>query len=156
MSFAISGFGALQYRAAPQIFQALSLAGAGPVPPAPQFGSPNQTLVPVSQASSNPLASLSLQAQPAAEAVAGISVSIQGLRSGPLTTAFAGARNANVLAAGGAPGTLDGIYGRVPPEGPVAFNVRASNPATVAKIVTTIANLAVAAVYPKPVFSFSA
>lgn len=156
MSFAISGFGAQQYRAAPQIFQALSLAGAGPLPPAPQFGSPNQTLVSVTQASSNPLASLSLQAQPVAQAVAGISVSAQGLRSGALSTAFAGARNGNVLAAGGAPGTLDGIYGRVPPEGPVAFNVRASNPAAVAKIVTTIANLAIAAVYPKPVFSFSA
>ena len=49
MPFGITGFGAQQSYPAPQIFQALSLSGAPPVPPAPPYGNPNENLVPVAR-----------------------------------------------------------------------------------------------------------
>lgn len=168
MSFTLSGFGALQYQASPQIFQALSLGGATPLPPQPAFGTPNQNLVPVTQAAHGATVNLSLQAAPVADAIQAVSVSKPALNGATaLSTAFAGARNGNVLIASGPPGTLDGVYGGIPPEGAVAFGVRApifngtallshAQPSTVAKIVSTIKNLAIAALYPQPIFSFKA
>ena len=49
MPFGITGFGAQQSYPAPQIFQALSLSGAPPLPPAPPYGNPNENLVPVAR-----------------------------------------------------------------------------------------------------------
>ena len=49
MPFGITGFGAQQTYPAPQVFQALSLSGAPPVPPAPPYGNPNENLVPVAR-----------------------------------------------------------------------------------------------------------
>ena len=49
MPFGITGFGAQQAYPAPQIFQALSLSGAPPLPPAPPYGNPNENLVPVAR-----------------------------------------------------------------------------------------------------------
>jgi hypothetical protein len=70
MAFGISGFGALQLSAAPQIFQALSLGGKPPVPPAPPYGTPNPNLVPVTQ-TGNPAvpANLTLVAHPTFQAI---------------------------------------------------------------------------------------
>lgn len=186
MSFTISGFGAQQYQASPQIFQALSLGGATPAPPQQPFGSPNQSLVPISRTAAAPALNLTLQAASVAASIDAINHPVAVANpalagASPLSTAFAGARNTNVLLASGPPDSLDGLYGGVPPQGIVAFNVRPpvfngsallqsqtqtpphtaqtpapANPSAIAKIVTTVKNLAVAAVYPQPIFSFSA
>lgn len=192
MSITISGFGAQQYQATPQIFQALSLGGGTPAPPKQPFGTPNQNLVPIARTAAAPTLNLSLQAAPIAAAIEALSEGATGqlapavaspaLAAGaPLSTAFAGAKNGNVLISSGPPNTLDGVDGGIPPQGIVAFSV--STPVTdaaallpnapqtvsptqqtpqpaqasaVARIVNTVKHLAVAAVYPQPIFTFSA
>lgn len=223
MSFTISGFGARQIEAAPMPFQALSLDAAPPVAPAPPFGSPNNDLVAVRSAQgAAPLFSLSLQAAPAAAAIEAITtgavpqapaVSSPPVQSvPPLSTAFTGAQNPNVLVASGPSGSALGVQtpqvGGVPPEGLVALvpqnsaqpneaalilplpspapaqeaagarngqvqngasiaqtGSRASSPnalpvttqaQAIAKIVETVKQLAVSAVYPQPIFAFTA
>ena len=111
----IAGFGAQELSATPQIFQALSIGGSPPVPPAPNFGTPNAHAVPVQQASAAGLPlNLTLQAQPTADAIDQIarSASLAGLSSAaptavpavsnppvpnppPNTTAFVGATDPN-------------------------------------------------------------
>lgn len=78
----IVGFGAQQLSATPQIFQALSLDGSPPVPPALLFGTPNARVVPVEQTSNGVLPlNLTLQAQSTASAIERISrsASLAGL-----------------------------------------------------------------------------
>jgi hypothetical protein len=87
----IVGFGAQQLSATPQIFQALSLGGSSPVPPALLFGTPNARVVPVQQTSNGVLPlNLTLQAQSTASAIERISraASLAGLSpSAPQVTA---------------------------------------------------------------------
>jgi hypothetical protein len=70
MAFGTIGFGAVQIQPSPQVFQALSLSGAPPLPPAPPYGNPNPNLVPVAQ-TGNPAvpANLTLAAHPAFSAI---------------------------------------------------------------------------------------
>lgn len=180
MSFAISGFGAQQYRATPQPFQALSLSGSAPEPPRQPYGSLNQTLVPVTRPSAAIPFSLSLAAAPVSAAIDAVAVRSPALRPpSTFSTAFAAAHKSNELLESGKPDTFQTLYGGFPPEGPVALGIRVqpripaltrgpASPAVnaaqtstapalaLAKIVDTVKNLAVAAVYPQPVFSFKA
>ncbi|HTA39935.1 MAG TPA: hypothetical protein VK760_12710 [Candidatus Acidoferrales bacterium] len=80
MPFGITGFGAQQTYPAPQIFQALSLSGAPPVPPAPPYGTPNEDLVPVAR-TGNPVfpANLTVVAHLTYQAVLNVSA-----QTGPL------------------------------------------------------------------------
>lgn len=200
MSFAITGFGGEQLRAQPQAFQALALAGQRPLAPASPYGTPNQQLVPVSQAAHALPGNLTVAAAPVFQAILNlgvVGVSRPGITSPPYSTAAVGAKN---------PGVQDLVLGPVSgpqatpaPAGPVSFSLTAtpayitsglaaltsspaspvhtsgkgdppsgdppapaapqtvpvSDPATVARITATVKQLAVAAVYPAPVFSFS-
>lgn len=216
MSFAISGFGARQVQATPQLFQALSLAGSTP-PARSEFGTPNNQLVPVHSAQgATPLFSLSLQAAPVAAAIEavrnGSALQAPAVTSpavgaaAPFSTAFTGAQNPNILVGSGPAGatlpTETPQVGGVPPEGlvalapqnasqpneadlisglppvttqtnatnPVATNqpqatgtqahstvaLASSSPSAIAKIVNTVKQLAVSAVYPQSLFTFTA
>lgn len=215
MAFSISGFGAAQTAAAPQVFQALSLAGRPPIPPAPPYGTPNPNLVPVSL-TQNPAvpANLTLSAFPAFQAVLRVTgQSVLALQHPPL----APVPNTTTAIAATNPTITQQDQGQAPPglqvnpdlpQGPISFQLTAppaseitgalqtlgtlpiklppltghgtppagapaaptarsdSAPAartpapaaasTVARIVQTVKSLAVAAVYPAPVFSFKA
>ena len=201
MAFAITGFGGEQLRAAPQIFQALSVGGSLPAAPAPPYGTPNPALVPVLRSSSIALpANLTVIAAPVFQAILNLGVvgtTRPGIASPANSTAALGATN---------PGILEEVLGPIAgapvvaaPQGPVSFtltaspaastgglqtllsagripsgkpdppasdpqpasapstrNLPSSNPALLSKITTTVAQLAVSAVYPASVFSFSA
>jgi hypothetical protein len=86
MPFGITGFGAQQSYPAPQVFQALSLSGAPPVPPAPPYGNPNENLVPVAR-TGNPAfpANLTVVAHLTYQAVLNVTTQIPPLK--PSTTA---------------------------------------------------------------------
>ena len=86
MPFGITGFGAQQAYPTPQIFQALSLSGAPPVPPAPPYGNPNENLVPVAR-TGNPAfpANLTVVAHLTYLAVLNVSAQIPAVK--PSTTA---------------------------------------------------------------------
>jgi hypothetical protein len=86
MPFGISGFGAQQVYPAPQVFQALSLSGAPPVPPAPPYGNPNENLVPVAR-TGNPVfpANLTVVAHLTYQAVLNVTAQTAPLK--PSTTA---------------------------------------------------------------------
>jgi hypothetical protein len=201
VAFGISGFGASEVAAAPQIFQALSLGGRAPQPPAPPYGTPNANLVPVAAGTPRAFpANLTLAAQASFDALLRIGrqtpldlshPALQGAL--PNTTASLAATNPAVTfqvqgpAAPGVPGLQSA------PQGPVSFlvgapaatavtitaiartaasieaarqsapafraapaYVPAASPRAVTSIVRTASALAVASVYPSPVFSFHA
>jgi len=232
VAFGISGFGAAQTSAAPQIFQALSLGGSPPQAPVQPYGTPNPNLVPVARTGNPALpGNLTLAAHPVFQAILHVSGGSSVLAYGhpplggtPNTTVGVGATNPSVALQlqGQAPAGLPTIGN--PPAGPVSFSLtvapasiasgvnaleqtvaglqsalsaaqqpptqaagasQASNAAQVqspgpvgsggqtangsagttpapaaagivAKIVSTVQTLAVAAVYPAPIFSFSA
>src|SRR5580704_5365212 len=86
MPFGITGFGAQQSYPSPQIFQALSLSGAPPVPPAPPYGNPNENLVPVAR-TGNPAfpANLTVVAHLTYQAVLNVTTALPPVK--PATTA---------------------------------------------------------------------
>jgi hypothetical protein len=203
LSFGISGFGAVQLRPLPQVFQALSLGLQPPVAPAPPYGTVNPTaLVPV-QRTGNPAvpANLTLAAHGTFAAILKINAAVVSTGQYPLvskafTTTALGATNPtlNALEVAPVPPSIP-VVGS-PPSGPVSFSLTAppanagidadvvtttagllsskppaphtssptttapvtpaASPGAVAQIVATVKSLAIAAVYPAPVFSFSA
>lgn len=130
MTFGTIGFGAVQIQPSPQVFQALSLGGAPPLPPAPPYGNPNPNLVPVAQ-TGNPAvpANLTLAAHPAFTAILKLtaqSVLVFGhppLPASANTTSTVNAFNPGVsgLVQGPSP---TGIAGQADvPDGPVSFQL---------------------------------
>ncbi|HZZ00427.1 MAG TPA: hypothetical protein VFE36_12730 [Candidatus Baltobacteraceae bacterium] len=202
MAFGISGFGAPQLAASPQVFQALSLGGKQPQPPAPPYGTPNENLVPVGPGNIRAFpANLTLAAQSPHDSLARIStqtpldVAHPSVRGGlPNTTPHIAATNPTITLQfqGPAPSGIPNLA--TAPQGPVSFLVGspsgeavaltaisrtaedlqsvqrerslaagaaptfvAAAPArSVATIVRTVTNLAVASVYPAAIFSFHA
>ena len=130
MAFGISGFGATQTAVTPQVFQALSLGGKRPVPPAPPYGTPNQNLVPVAL-SGNPAvpANLTLAAHAAFQAVlrvtsqSVVAVGHPPLPANPNTTTAISATNPSVQQQlqGPTPAGIP-VIGN-PPQGPVSFSL---------------------------------
>jgi len=228
LSFAITGFAGEQFRATPQTFQALSLGGAGPVPPAPPYGTPNTQLVPVSRPSAAP-ANLTIAAQPAFAAILNLGVvgvgqpgiqppsnstaavnalnpgvqnqilgpvngtPIAKVASGPVSFTFAGPPAFITTGLTALQKTLEAVKpvslkpGLSPAQTPLQTNsttssqpqqaappppvessapslppsstpqyVLPSSPNLIARITSTVAQIAIAAVYPAPIFSFSA
>jgi hypothetical protein len=130
MTFGTIGFGAVQIQPSPQVFQALSLGGAPPLPPAPPYGNPNPNLVPVTQ-TGNPAvpANLTLAAHPAFAAILKLTnQSVLAFAHPPLpattnTTSAVSATNPGVsgLLQGPSP---TGIPGQADvPAGPVSFQL---------------------------------
>jgi hypothetical protein len=130
VAFGISGFGASQVAAAPQIFQALSVAGGVPQAPAPPYGTPNASLVPVAPGDRAFPANLTLAAQSTFDAILRVSRQtpldlahppIGGTL--PQTTTGLAATNPAITfqlqgpAPSGVPGLAD------VPQGPVSFQV---------------------------------
>jgi hypothetical protein len=129
MAFGISGFGAPQVAASPQVFQALSLAGKPPQPPAPPYGNPNENLVPVGPGNVRAFpANLTLAAQPAFDALvrinaqAPLDVAHPEVRGGlPDTTSQIAATNPTITfqIQGPAPSGVPALANV--PQGPVSF-----------------------------------
>ena len=133
MPFGISGFGAQQTYPAPELFQALSIASAPPVPPAPPYGTPNANLVSVTLTGNPALpANLTLAAHPAFDAILKINASQSVLAFGhpplpatPNSTSSVGATNPSVSgqiqgptpSPNGTPASID------LPQGPVSFSL---------------------------------
>lgn len=163
MAFGITGFAALRLEPRPQVFQALSLGSQAPVPPLPPYGTPNQNLVPVAQ-TGNPAVPIHLSV-----AAQGAFKAILRIRAAPNTTSAVGAHNPTVH-----PQAQNARSGSR--QGPVSFSltqapayqtsgqnaleqsqyVLPSSHGAVARIVATVNQLAISAVYPAPIFSFSA
>ena len=148
MAFGISGFGAPQTAASPQVFQALSLGGNPPQPPAPPYGTPNENLVPVAPGNGRAFpANLTLAAQPAFDALVRINAQTPldlahpGLTSGlPNTTPHIAATNPAITyqLQGPAPAGISALT--TIPQGPVSFLVGAPSGEAVA--LTAIAQTA--------------
>jgi hypothetical protein len=148
MAFGISGFGAPQVAASPQIFQALSLAGKPPQPPAPPYGTPNENLVPVGPGNPRAFpANLTLAAQPAFDALVRINASTTldvthpGVRGGlPNTTPHIAATNPTITfqLQGPAPSGVP-VLASIP-QGPVSFLL--GSPSDGATALTAIARTA--------------
>lgn len=222
MSFAIAGFAGEQFRSQPQTFQALSLGGSNPVPPAPPYGTPNTQLVPVTRPSAAP-ANLTLAAQPAFAAILNLGVvavrqpgiptptnstsavdalnpslqrqvlgpvngtPIAKVASGPVSFSFAGPPSFITSGLTALQKTLQAVkpVSLKPPDPPPANPapsdpqtttpqpvvlssapsippssspqyVLPSSPGLIGRITATVAQIAIAAVYPAPIFSFSA
>jgi hypothetical protein len=82
MATAITGFGAEQLRLTPQPFQALSLGGNPPLPPAQPYGTPNQDLVPVQRASNAAVAAnLTIAASPVYHQLLRLNQTVLGVTS---------------------------------------------------------------------------
>jgi len=136
VAFGISGFGAERTAASPQVFQALSLAGQVPQPPAPPYGTPNQNLVPVTQPGSPAVpANLTLAANSTFTALlritsqTALSVIHPPVSGGPNTTTGVEATNPaqTFQLQGPAPSGVPGEANL--PQGPVSFIVTASSDA---------------------------
>jgi hypothetical protein len=133
MAFGTIGFGAVQIQPSPQVFQALSLSGAPPLPPAPPYGNPNPNLVPVAQ-TGNPAvpANLTLAAHPAFSAILKLTNQSLLLYGHPPisgttnTTSAVGAFNPGVTGQVQGPSPT-GISGQADvPAGPVSFQLTAA------------------------------
>jgi hypothetical protein len=134
VAFGLSGFGAVQTYPAPQVFQALSLANAPPLPPAPPYGNPNPNLVAVAR-NGNPAlpANLTLAAHPAFQAilrVTGQTVLLFAhppLAPVPNTTSAVSATNPSVSGQLQGPSPVGGsaTAGDLP-NGPVSFQLTAA------------------------------
>jgi hypothetical protein len=144
VTFNIAGFGATQLVATPQTFQALSVAGAAPQPPAPPYGNPNTQLVPVARTTAPVLpANLTLAAAPAFAAL--LHVTGQSLVLGvghpaatagqSNSTAFVGATDPAIttLTTGEIPATL-GAQANTAPAGPISFTVTAGVPGAITDV----------------------
>ena len=198
MSFAITGFAGEQLRVRPQPFQALSLGGQAPVPPAPAYGTPNANLVPVSRPPAA-TANLTLAAEPTFAAIlnlGAVALARPGIAAPANSTSGVSALNPGVEHQ--QLGPVGGTPVASAPQGPVSFTltgpsastptisepppatpaptpapaivtsapslppsrspqyVLPSNPGLVARITATVHQIAVNAVYPAPIFSFSA
>lgn len=133
MAFGTIGFGAVQIQPSPQVFQALSLGGAPPLPPAPPYGNPNPNLVPVAQ-TGNPAvpANLTLAAHPAFSAILKLTNQSLLLYGHPPipgttnTTSAVGAFNPGVTGQVQGPSPT-GIAGQAGvPAGPISFQLTAA------------------------------
>jgi hypothetical protein len=173
LAFGVTGFAALRLEPQPQVFQALSLGARGPVPPAPPYGTPNQNLVPVQKTGDPSVpANLSVAAQGAFSAILAI-------KGAPNTTSAVGARNPalnlkvqSASSAGRNGGPISFSLTQLPKyvtsgaqavkETPNAALpstpqfVRPANGASLSRIVATVNQIAISAVYPAPIFSFLA
>jgi hypothetical protein len=160
MAFGISGFGAVQVLPSPQIFQALSLGGLPPVPPAPPYGTPNANLVPVTQTGNPALpANLTLASHATFQAILKVStqsVSSPAVTPVPNTTSAVDATNPSVsnTVVGPSLGALP-VIGN-PPQGPVSFSLTVT-PANVTSgvnaLLQTDAQLQSALAPPPPALS---
>jgi hypothetical protein len=134
LTFSITGFGAVQLTAASQLFQALSLGGAPPVPPAPPYGTPNPNLVPVARSSNPPPAvpvNLTLAAHSSFQAILKVNQSLLAFGHPPIpptpnTTTAVSATNpaiSNQVQGASPNGLLSPIDF---PQGPVSFDFTAA------------------------------
>lgn len=150
MALGISGFGASQTLASPQLFQALSLGGAKPVPPQPPYGTPNPNLVPVTLTTQPALpANLTLAAHSTFDAIlritgqSPVALSHPPVGSLPNTTTAIGATNPSVtnLTLGQTPA---GVPSFTAPGGPVSFTLTlppANQTVAVSALSQTVASL---------------
>lgn len=133
MAFGSIGFGAVQIQPSPQVFQALSLGGAPPLPPAPPYGNPNPNLVPVVQ-TGNPAvpANLTLAAHPAFTAILKLTNQSLLLYAHPPVSGTTNTTSAVSAFNPGVTGQLQGpsptgIAGQTDvPAGPVSFQLTAA------------------------------
>ncbi len=135
MSFAITGFAGEQLRAQPQPFQALSLGGRPPVPPAPAYGTPNANLVPVRRPAAA-TTNLTLAAQPTFQAILNlgtVALARPGITAPANSTAAVSAFNPGVQHQ--QLGPIGGPPIANVPAGPVSFTLTVA-PAVITRVST--------------------
>jgi hypothetical protein len=136
MAFGITGFGARQVYPSPQIFQALSLGGAPPVPPNPPYGNPNENLVPVAR-TGNPAfpANLTLVAHSTYQALLQVQNQVQLVQKNPQLASSTKGSAAATLTAAATPSSTSNqtLLTQARPQVPATANstasVEAPNPA---------------------------